>query len=74
MADTRKPGSKNPPRLWREPRTFDVFDAGGRFLGTVVAPRHTQFEFRRGLQLWGVTRGEFDEQYVVRYRIEPVTR
>jgi hypothetical protein len=74
VADTRKPGSKNPPRLWRQPRTFDVFDAGGRMLGTVVAPPRTQFEFRRGMQLWGVTRGEFDEQYVVRYRIEPVTR
>jgi hypothetical protein len=60
-----------PPALtWREPRTFDVFDPAGRFLGTVAAPRNTRFLYARGNQLWGVTRGEFDENYVVRYRLE----
>jgi hypothetical protein len=72
--DTRKPDSKSPPHVWREPRTFDVFDPDGKFLGTVVAPPQTQFLVQRGMQLWGVTKGEFDEEYVVRYRIEASRR
>lgn len=59
-----------PPLTWREPRTFDVFEPTGRFLGTVVAPPGTQFLLQRGNRIWAVQRGEFDENYVVRYRLE----
>jgi hypothetical protein len=61
-----------PTRTWYEPRTFDLFEPTGRFLGTVVAPRNVNLlRARRGMQLYGIVRGEFDEQYVVRYRMEP---
>jgi hypothetical protein len=60
-----------PPALtWREPRTFDVFESTGKFLGSVVAPIGTLFLVQRGNFIWGVARGEFDENYVVRYRLE----
>jgi hypothetical protein len=59
-----------PPALtWREPRTFDVFEPAGRLLGTVVAPPATRFLHQRGNTIWAVTRGEFDENYVVRFRL-----
>jgi hypothetical protein len=65
------PGADRPVSVWREFPTYDVFEASGRFLGTVVAPPRTSFMVMRGLNIWGVTRGELDEAYVVRYRIEP---
>jgi len=58
-----------PPITWREPRTFDVFEPAGRFLGTVVMPRHTTVWLRRGNLMWGTVRGEFDETCVVRLRL-----
>ena len=66
------PGSTNQPvSLWREYPTYEVFDPSGRLLGSVVVPPRTSFMVMRGLNIWGVTRGELDEAYVVRYRIEP---
>jgi hypothetical protein len=59
-----------PPQLtWREPRTFDVFEPSGRFLGTIVAPPQTRFLWQRGSTVWAVVRGTMDENYVVRYRL-----
>ena len=67
-----QPGSTNQPvSLWRESPTYDVFESTGRFLGSVVVPPRTRFLAMRGLYIWGVTSGELDEAYVVRYRIEP---
>jgi hypothetical protein len=64
-----------PPALtWREPPTFDVFDSSGCFLGTVLTPRNTRILHRSGMTLWGVARGEFDEEYVVRYRLSAGSR
>ncbi len=67
----RRPGDERPQHVWREPRTFDVFEPGGRFLGTIVPPRNTYLYVRRGNQAWAVQRGTSDEQYVVRFRIQP---
>lgn len=58
-----------PPLTWREPRTFDVFEPSGRFLGTVVAPRGARLVWQRGSTVWAVVRGDMDENYVVRYRL-----
>ncbi|HZD03654.1 MAG TPA: hypothetical protein VE173_02015, partial [Longimicrobiales bacterium] len=59
-----------PPALtWREPPTFDVFEPSGRFLGTVTTPWNVRVLWRHDDVLWGVLRGEFDENYVVRYRL-----
>jgi hypothetical protein len=69
---TLRPASAElPPQLtWLEPRTFDVFEPGGRFLGTVVAPLRTRFIRMRGNTIWAVARGDLDEAYLVRYRLE----
>lgn len=57
--------------LLREPTTFDVIEPDGTFLGTVVLPPHTSIYVRRDDRIWCVRTGEFDEPYVVRYRIVP---
>ena len=73
---TERPPRANRPRdapptvLWRDVPTFDVFEAGGHFLGSVITPPNTIFMVRRGDRLWGVERGPLDEGYIVRYRME----
>ncbi len=67
----RKAGDERPLLTWLEPRTFDVFEATGEFLGTVVLPPGTFIQCRRGMNLLGEQIGELDETYVVRFRIEP---
>lgn len=50
-------------------REWDVFDAGGRFLGVVtMPPRFTAVVFR-GESVYGVWRDDLDVQYVLRLRI-----
>ncbi len=68
-APPRESGNETPPYLWRETPTFDVIDPLGEFLGTVSLPARSRLAVSRGVQVWGVQRGEFDEQYVVRWRI-----
>jgi len=67
----------SPERKWSQPLTFDVLEPQGRFLGTLTFPHSAsasavpkvQVALARGEYVWTVERGEFDEQYVVRYRI-----
>ncbi len=65
----RKPGDKRPRRVWREHPTYDVFEPGGRFLGTVVLPWEARFEDASGMMLWLTVTGEDGEEAVARYRI-----
>ncbi len=60
-----------PPKMeWWEPVTLDLFEPNGRFLGTVVLPSsQSRPVAAHGRQLWTVEKGEYDESYVVRYRI-----
>ena len=67
--DPSRPEDFPPEIIWSEPPTFDVFEPSGRFLGSVTTPWSTRVLFRRGEHQWGVYRGEFDEQYVVRLRL-----
>lgn len=60
-----------PPSMWREPRVYDVFEVDGTFLGSVRVPGRTDLSVFRGDRVWGVRTGEFDEQYVVGYRLVP---
>ena len=60
-----------PVREWREPFVTEVFEADGTYLGTVRFPnRQTELEAARGTTVWVVEKGPWDEEYVVRYRIE----
>lgn len=66
------PGPEAPPPFrWREPATFDVFEPDGTFLGTLEFPWGIIPRAARGNQVWVVSRGDFGEQYVVRFRIIP---
>jgi len=65
-----QPGMEAPPAMsWREPIVYDVFEPEGDFLGSVVVPAGTSLSVFRGDRVWGVRRGDFDEQYVVAFRI-----
>jgi hypothetical protein len=59
-----------PPFRWREPPTVDVIQPDGRLLWTLELPPGVRPFFSRGDTIWGVARGEYDEEYVVRLRIE----
>ena len=60
-----------PPTEWWEPLVVDVIDSEGRFMGSVkMNDRKAVPKVARGNQLWVIEQGEFDEPYVVRYRIE----
>ncbi len=59
------------PRItWAEPSLRDVYGPDGQFLRCLRVPRYSQVAASRGSLAWGVVRGIFDEQYVVRWRIE----
>lgn len=70
---------QNPLREWGQPLRFDVLTMEGRFFGTLEFENGSSASlvppidivFARGLQVWTVEKGRFDEEYVVRYRIEP---
>jgi hypothetical protein len=66
------PGAPAPFDIeWREPLVTDVIEPNGRFLGTMTFPRdRTTIAWAKGEVLWVVELGDFDEAYVVRYRIE----
>lgn len=61
---------------YREPVAFDVFEAGGEYLGRVSTPEG--FSLRpqpvfRGDSVWAVVRDEYDVQRLHRFRLEAVT-
>lgn len=54
---------------WAQPFVYDVFEAGGAFLGEIRFPeRFEPYLFGSG-HVWGVRRGELDEEYIVRLSI-----
>jgi hypothetical protein len=57
---------------WQETWTFDVFDLGGRFLGSVDAPEGYQYltdPFIRDDMVVALVQSEEGVQYVKRYRL-----
>ena len=66
----------NPVNPYREPVTFDVFEANGEYLGRVSTPEG--FSLRpqpvfRGDTVWAVVRDEYDVQRLHRFRLEGIT-
>ncbi len=62
----------DPPVLtWREPIVWDVFEENGTYLGAVAVPPRTTLRSMNGDTVWGVQRGDSDEEYVVRFRLTP---
>jgi len=54
-----------PPVGWVQPFVYDVFEADGTYLGEIRFPeRFEPHVFGTG-HVWGVRRGEFDEEYLV---------
>jgi hypothetical protein len=63
-------GEGPPPRTWIEPAVYDVFEPDGVYLGEVRLPRRTSIHWLGRDHLWGVVRGDMDEAYVVRLRLQ----
>ena len=61
-----------PPITWRQPHAYDVFEVSGRFLGSVRFPDDLEPLLFGDGHIWGIRRGEFDEQYVVRIVLEGI--
>ena len=59
-----------PSITWEEPSFYDVFGADGRLLRCVGVPADSEVMASRGSLVWGISRGDLDEEYVVRWRIE----
>lgn len=67
--DANRPPGVPAPIRWREPSVFDVFEPDGRYVGAVRIPERVRVAFMRGDHIWAIARGEFDEQYIKRYRV-----
>lgn len=63
---TEPDASQPPPITWLESTVFDVFESDGTYLGEVRAPPRTSVRVFRGDTIWGIRRGELDEQYLIR--------
>ncbi len=64
-----EPSDGRPAIGWTQPFVYDVFEADGSFLGEIRFPELFEpYLFGTG-HVWGVRRGEFDEEYVVRLSI-----
>jgi len=64
-------GSLQPNITWLEPTVFDVFSSDGEFLWCAQLPRRATLHTSRGNLAWGVIRGDFDEEYLVRWHLSP---
>jgi hypothetical protein len=64
-------GDLEPNLSWLEPNVFDVFSKDGEFLWCAQLPRRATVQASRGNLVWGVIRGDFDEEYLVRWRLSP---
>lgn len=56
---------------WRDVPRWDVFDATDEYLGSVVLPFKTTFVTATGDEVWGIQAGDYNEDYVVKWRIGP---
>ena len=59
-----------PNVTWVEPLRYAVVDPRGACLGAGELPADGTFLRARGSRIWMLERGELDEFYVVRYRVE----
>ena len=68
---TAEPDPDAPPAItWAEPVAFDAFESDGTYLGRALIPPRTRISVFSRTDLWGIRRGDFDEQYAVRLRVE----
>lgn len=63
-----------PLLTWREPPTYDVFEADGSFLGTVVLSHDFEPHAFRGMHIWGARVDSRGVETVVRLRVVPEGR
>lgn len=61
-----------PESKWWEPPTFDVFLPDGTFYATVKLPLNANFRDAKDDLVWAIIKGEYDEQYAARFRLEKI--
>ena len=62
---------ERPLLTWREPWTYDVFEADGSFLGSVVVPERLRPFVFRDDRIWGAGTDDDGVERVVRLRVVP---
>jgi len=68
-AEQRASREGRPMLEQKQAPVWEVFEADGTFLGRVELPHSTSILAVRGTTLIGLQRGEYDEQYVVSFRL-----
>lgn len=64
--------SNQPPDInWNEPALYDVFQLDGTYLGEVRFPQRAEPLYIRADTAWGIYRGEFEEEYIVKMVMSP---
>lgn len=58
-----------PPIGWAQPFVYDVFEPDGPFLGQVRFPERFEPHLLGAGYVWGVRRGDLEEEYVVRFSV-----
>jgi len=67
----RRPAFPGPPELWGRPGgRYDVFDRDGAYLGEARLPPRATLQAARGDTVWAFEFGDYDETWVVAYRLE----
>lgn len=56
---------------WRDRLRWDVFGADEEYVGSVTFPFKTTFVTATGDRVWGIHGGDYNEDYVVRWRMTP---
>jgi hypothetical protein len=68
LADRKR---RNQPNFqWRDRLRWDIFSPVDRYIGSVTLPANTSLIVATGGDIWALQSGEFDEDYVVRYRMD----
>ena len=62
-----------PVRTWMEPSVYDLFEPDGTYLGDLRLPDRTGLAWMDREEVWAIQRGEMDEIYLLRLRLEATT-
>lgn len=66
---TDRSGRSIPAVTWLEPAVYDIYAADGALLGCVELPWNARVLASRGRRIWGVIRGDFEEEMVARWEM-----
>ena len=69
LIEVEETEGRPPPVGWIQPFVYDVFEAKGSYLGEVRLPDGFEPHIFGEHHIWGVLRGELDQEYVVKLEL-----